>query len=188
MASEVEKEKAEVDANEGEVEAEAAAKAPEADAKAKAPEADAKAKAPAEAKAKAPEAEAKAKALTEGGAKAPEAQAKSSERPAASHDEKPAAAHGSHRAKYLKVFYALIGLTALELGVVYAGLSRSTVILLLIGLAFTKAGAVAAWFMHLADERRVLRLMVGLPLLFPPFYACVLIAEAVFRSTIASVR
>ncbi len=179
MASEVEKEKAEVDADEGEAEAEAAAKVPEVDAKAKAP---------AETKEKAPEAEAKAKAPAEARAKAPEAAAKSSAKAAASHDEKPAAAHGSHRAKYLKVFYALIGLTALELGVVYAGLSRTTVILLLIGLAFTKAGAVAAWFMHLADERRVLRLMVGLPLLFPPFYACVLIAEAVFRSTIASVR
>jgi caa(3)-type oxidase subunit IV len=88
----------------------------------------------------------------------------------------------SHVRKYLKVFFALIILTGLELGVVYAGLPKTTLILLLIGLALAKAGAVALWFMHLADERRVLRLMVGLPLLFPPFYACVLIAEAFFRS------
>jgi caa(3)-type oxidase subunit IV len=93
-----------------------------------------------------------------------------------------AGAHVSHRAKYLKVFAALIVLTGLELGVVYAGLPKSTLILMLIGLALAKAGAVAMWFMHLADERRVLRLMVGLPLLFPPLYACVLIAEAFFRS------
>jgi cytochrome c oxidase subunit IV len=47
----------------------------------------------------------------------------------------------------------------------------------------TKAGAVALIFMHLWDERPTLRRMVGLPLLFPPFYALVLIAEALFRST-----
>jgi cytochrome c oxidase subunit IV len=109
---------------------------------------------------------------------------------AATEAKKGAVAHGqdaahSHRAKYLKVFGALILLTGLELGVVYAPLGKTTVILLLIGLALTKAGAVALFFMHLADERRVLRYMVGLPLLFPPFYACVLIAEAIFRSTLA---
>jgi len=105
------------------------------------------------------------------------------------HHDKPASAgaqgahaHVSHRAKYFKVFGALIVLTGLELGVVYAGLPKSTLIALLIGLALAKAGAVALWFMHLADERRVLRLMVGFPLLFPPLYACVLIAEAFFRS------
>jgi cytochrome c oxidase subunit 4 len=89
----------------------------------------------------------------------------------------------SHRAKYLKVFGALIVLTGLELGVVYAGLSKTVVVLLLIGLALAKAGAVALFFMHLADERPVLRRMVMLPLLFPPFYAVVLIAESVFRGS-----
>ena len=108
---------------------------------------------------------------------------------ASEHDpKKPAAAghdghdHKAHVQKYLKVFGALVALTGLELGVVYAGLPKSTLILLLIGLALAKAGAVALWFMHLADERRVMRYMVGLPLLFPPFYACVLIAEAIARS------
>jgi cytochrome c oxidase subunit 4 len=95
-----------------------------------------------------------------------------------------AAAHAeaSHVSKYLKVFVALIVLTGIELGVVYAGLPKSTLIVLLIGLALAKAAAVALWFMHLADERRVLRLMVGLPLLFPPLYAVVLIAESLYRS------
>jgi caa(3)-type oxidase subunit IV len=90
--------------------------------------------------------------------------------------------HKSHVHKYLKVFGALVLLTGLELGVVYAGLPKATLIALLVGLALAKAGAVALWFMHLADERRVLRLMVGLPLLFPPLYAVVLIMESVFRS------
>src|ERR1700678_404713 len=90
--------------------------------------------------------------------------------------------HVSHTKKYFTVFGALIVLTGLELGVVYAGLPKTTLVILLIGLALAKAGAVALWFMHLADERRVLRLMVGLPLLFPPMYALVLIAEAFYRS------
>src|ERR1700733_803563 len=100
--------------------------------------------------------------------------------------KKPAAAaahgghdHKAHVQKYLKVFGALVVLTGLELGVVYAGLPKTTLVMLLIGLALAKAGAVAMWFMHLADERRVMRYMVGLPLLFPPFYACVLIAAAI---------
>jgi caa(3)-type oxidase subunit IV len=90
--------------------------------------------------------------------------------------------HRSHVHKYMKVFGALVVLTGLELGVVYAGLPKSTLIALLVGLALAKAGAVALWFMHLADERRVLRLMVGLPLLIPPLYAVVLITESLFRS------
>jgi caa(3)-type oxidase subunit IV len=106
---------------------------------------------------------------------------------ATAHSEKPASSvlvtePTSHRQKYFKVFGALILLTALELGVVYAHLAKTTLILMLIGLALAKAGAVALWFMHLADERRMLRIMVGFPLLFPPLYACVLIAEAFFRS------
>ncbi len=89
----------------------------------------------------------------------------------------------SHVRRYLMTFGALTALTVLELGVVYAGLAKSTVIILLVGLALAKAGAVALIFMHLADERPALRRMVGLPLLFPPFYAFVLIAEAIFRGT-----
>jgi len=118
---------------------------------------------------------------------------KSAERAKAAHDDHDAHGghdHGgaavpyhSHRSRYLKVFGALIVLTGLELGVVYVGLARNTVIAMLILLAVTKAGAVALFFMHLADERRVLRLMIGLPLLFPPFYAVVLIIEAIARAS-----
>jgi len=99
----------------------------------------------------------------------------------------PAAAH-SHRARYYKVFGALVVLTVLELGVVYVGLSRTTVIALLIALACTKAGAVALFFMHLFDEKRALRLMVGLPLLFPPLYAVVLIIESIARAAFVAMK
>jgi caa(3)-type oxidase subunit IV len=99
-----------------------------------------------------------------------------------------AAAGHSHRSRYLKVFGALVVLTLLELGVVYAGLGHSTVIAMLILLAVTKAGAVALFFMHLFDERRALRLMVGLPLLFPPLYAVVLIIESVARAAFVALK
>jgi caa(3)-type oxidase subunit IV len=94
----------------------------------------------------------------------------------------------SHRGRYLKVFGALIVLTLLELGVVYAGLSRNTVIAMLILLAVTKAGAVAMYFMHLSDEKRALRLMIALPLLIPPLYAVVLIIESVARAAFVALK
>jgi caa(3)-type oxidase subunit IV len=99
-----------------------------------------------------------------------------------------AAAGHSHKSRYYKVFGALVVLTLLELGVVYAGLGRSTVIGMLILLAVTKAGAVALFFMHLFDERRALRLMVGLPLLIPPLYAVVLIIESVARAAFVALK
>jgi hypothetical protein len=38
------------------------------------------------------------------------------------------------------------------------------------------------YFMHLREEKRILKLVVGIPLLvFPPLYAFVLIAEAIVR-------
>lgn len=88
----------------------------------------------------------------------------------------------SKRKKYMKVFVALVVLTALELGVVKAGIGRGLTISALIGLALAKAAAVALWYMHLADESKILRWIVATTLLsFPPLYALVLIAEAVFR-------
>ena len=94
-------------------------------------------------------------------------------------------AHESKRKQYVKVFFALIILTALELAVVYMGISRALLISALIGLAIAKAAAVALYFMHLREERSMLRWVVGGTLLsFPPLYAFVLIAEAIYRHSI----
>ena len=94
-------------------------------------------------------------------------------------------AHESKRKQYVKVFFVLIILTALELAVVYMGISRTLLISALIGLAIAKAAAVALYFMHLRDERSTLRWVVGGTLLsFPPLYAFVLIAEAIYRHSI----
>ena len=91
-------------------------------------------------------------------------------------------AHASKRKQYMMIFFALIILTALELGVVKTHIARNLMISALIGLAIAKAAAVALYFMHLRDEARPLRWIVGGTLLsFPPLYAFVLIAEALFR-------
>jgi caa(3)-type oxidase subunit IV len=88
----------------------------------------------------------------------------------------------SHRKQYLVVFGVLFALTVLEVGVTYTHIARAAMILALVGLALTKAMFVALYYMHLASERRVLRLVVGVPLLvFPPLYAIVLMAEAAWR-------
>ena len=94
-------------------------------------------------------------------------------------------AHSSKRKQYIVVFFALIVLTALELGVVQVALGKGLMITALVGLALAKAAAVALYFMHLGDETKVLRWMVGGTLLsFPPLYAFVLIAEAMYRATL----
>jgi len=91
-------------------------------------------------------------------------------------------AHASKRKQYMMVFVALIVLTALELAVVKTHVTKQLMISALIGLALAKAAAVALYFMHLREEKRPLRWIVGGTLLsFPPLYAFVLIAEALYR-------
>jgi len=88
----------------------------------------------------------------------------------------------SHRKQYMKVFVVLFVLTVLEVGVTYVDVPRTAMVLALVGMALTKAVFVAMYYMHLASERRVLRLVVGIPLLvFPPLYAVVLMTEAAWR-------
>ena len=91
-------------------------------------------------------------------------------------------AHASKRKQYMMVFIALIVLTTLELAVVKVEIEKALMISALIGLALAKAAAVALYFMHLREERKPLRWIVGGTLLsFPPLYAFVLIAEALYR-------
>jgi caa(3)-type oxidase subunit IV len=91
-------------------------------------------------------------------------------------------AHASKRKQYMMVFVSLIVLTGLELAVVKLDIAKALMISALIGLAVAKAAAVALYFMHLRDEHRALRWIVGGTLLsFPPLYAFVLIAEALYR-------
>ncbi len=89
---------------------------------------------------------------------------------------------GHSRKQYLVVAGVLALFTLLEIGVVYTGMARSLIITALIGLAVSKALAVAMYYMHLKHETKYLRYILGLPMLFPPFYAVVLMLEAIWHT------
>jgi cytochrome c oxidase subunit IV len=65
---------------------------------------------------------------------------------------------------YIAIFVALAVLTAIELGVAFLPWSKTTLILLLLGLAVWKALLVALYFMHLRFEPNRLRILAIAPL------------------------
>jgi cytochrome c oxidase subunit 4 len=66
------------------------------------------------------------------------------------------------------IFWWLLALTLLELGVIYVPIHRVAIIVLLVVLAITKAALVALYFMHLKFERTTLGLIA-----LSPFVLCV---------------
>jgi cytochrome c oxidase subunit IV len=86
------------------------------------------------------------------------------------------------RRSYLHVFLSLVVLTGAELGLVYVpGIARQGLIAGLVLLAVAKATMVLLFFMHLADERRALKLTVIIPFLLPALFALALMSDAVWR-------
>ena len=69
---------------------------------------------------------------------------------------------------YMGVFWWLLALTLLELGVIYVPIHRMAILVLLVVLAVTKAVLVALYFMHLKFERLTLALIA-----LSPFVLCV---------------
>jgi cytochrome c oxidase subunit 4 len=65
---------------------------------------------------------------------------------------------------YIGIWVALAVLTALELGVAFLDWSKTTLILILIGLAVWKALLVALYYMHLRFEPNRLRILAIAPL------------------------
>jgi cytochrome c oxidase subunit 4 len=65
---------------------------------------------------------------------------------------------------YIAIWVALAVLTAIELGVAFLPWSKTTLILLLLGLAVWKALLVALYFMHLRFEPNRLRILALAPL------------------------
>lgn len=74
---------------------------------------------------------------------------------------------------YMAIFWWLFGLTVAEIAVIYMGLPRLVLGILLVGLAISKASLVAMYFMHLRFERRTLALIAVTPL-----FLCVLLVFA----------
>jgi cytochrome c oxidase subunit IV len=71
-----------------------------------------------------------------------------------------------HLGKYYLVFVALLCLTAITVGVSYLHLQRPMAITLALIIASVKAGLVAAVFMHLIDEKKVIYAVLLLTVLF----------------------
>ena len=75
--------------------------------------------------------------------------------------------------RYLQVFAWLAVLTAVEIGVIYAPIPHFAIGLMLVVLAATKATMVAAFYMHLALEKRTLAYIA-----LTPAILCVLLVFA----------
>jgi cytochrome c oxidase subunit 4 len=82
---------------------------------------------------------------------------------------------------YMLIFYWLAALTAIEVGVTYAGLPKVLMIALLVGLAMAKATMVAMYFMHLKFERSTLGLIALTPPLLLVMFVCITYPDAAWR-------
>jgi cytochrome c oxidase subunit IV len=71
-----------------------------------------------------------------------------------------------HMGQYYVVFVALICLTAVTVGVSYLHLARPLAIAVALVIASIKAGLVAAVFMHLISEKKVIYAVLILTALF----------------------
>jgi len=82
---------------------------------------------------------------------------------------------------YFAVFWWLLALTILEVGVIFLPIAKLLIGILLVGFALTKAALVAMYFMHLKFERRTLALIAITPLLL-----CVLLVFALLPDSSAT--
>lgn len=79
---------------------------------------------------------------------------------AAAHD-----GHGAHaEPDYIKIFWWLFGLTAVEVAASYLPVNKWLMGFVLVSLAFFKAGLVAAFYMHLKFEGKLLYLVCCVPI------------------------
>jgi len=90
-----------------------------------------------------------------------------------------AAAH--KEPNYMGVFWALLVLTLAEVGIFYLRLPKVLMIVCLVLMALVKAGLVAAYFMHLALEKRTLALIVVSPLILAAVMIIGLTPDSVFN-------
>ena len=66
---------------------------------------------------------------------------------------------------YMGVFWWLLALTISEIAVIYAPMPKFAIVILLIGMALTKASLVALYYMHLKFERTTLGVIALTPLI-----------------------
>ena len=85
---------------------------------------------------------------------------------ATSHETTSPEEFKKHLGRYYVVFVALLCLTAITVGVSYLHLNRPLAITVALVIACVKAGMVAAVFMHLLDERKVIYAVLILTVAF----------------------
>jgi cytochrome c oxidase subunit 4 len=78
---------------------------------------------------------------------------------------------------YMGVFWWLVILTIIEVGVIYLPIAKMAIAILLIGMAITKATMVALYFMHLKFERTTLGLIALSPFLLCVFLILMLLPD-----------
>ncbi len=78
---------------------------------------------------------------------------------------------------YFGVFWWLLALTILEIAVIYVPMARLIIVILLIGLALSKAVLVAMYFMHLKFERVTLGVIALTPLILCVFLILMLLPD-----------
>ena len=95
-------------------------------------------------------------------------------------------ATGEHKhPNYMAIFWYLAVLTVLEIAVIFMGLPKFTVGVLLCAMALAKASLVAMYFMHLKFEARTLGMVAITPLLIATLLVFVLLPDgfAVMKRT-----
>lgn len=86
-------------------------------------------------------------------------------------------AHAHPHPNYMAVFYSLFAITVAEVAITYAGLSEWLLIIILVAMALVKAALVAAYFMHLKYDSKVLTVIATTPLLLVAIALAVLSFE-----------
>jgi caa(3)-type oxidase subunit IV len=89
------------------------------------------------------------------------------------------APHADHRRDYFRIFWVLLVLTILEVGVSYLKIDKRIISAVMIALALSKASFVGLYYMHLKYEKRSLRWLAFLPLPLAGFYAVFLMLDAI---------
>ncbi len=72
--------------------------------------------------------------------------------------------HPEKQPNYIAIFWWLLGLTILEVLVIFMPIARLLIGILLVGTALSTASLVGMYFMHLKFEKRTLGVIVMTPL------------------------
>ena len=78
---------------------------------------------------------------------------------------------------YMGIFWVLLVLTVVEVGITFLGLPKMLLASLLVILAVWKAALVAMYFMHLKFERRTLAMIAVVPFILCLFLILMLLPD-----------